>query len=571
MNSLLWDMALNVGMLALIASLLTKIKIVQTILIEKKGSLGGKTVLAVIFGLICIFSTYSGIHLDGVIVNTRVIGALAAGIIGGPYVGIGAGLIGGLHRYFYNIEGFTSVACALSTFAAGIMGGIIYPYFQRGKWNITLLFAATAFAEAFHMVMILLIPKPFEVAVQTVQIIALPMILLNSFGMLIFISTFKNVFHDKDQESESKLRLALSVAEQCLPFFRKGLSNKDDLTSAVSIILSSTMFSGVIITDRQQIMAMDQTDPRISKEYETSYLNIAKKAMQERRLVTVSDMADAHPLAPLLKYHSIIAAPLIQMEQPAGCLIVFVKRRWLRLEADISFVGGLATLFSTQLELGEVDYQKRLRQKAELYALQSQVNPHFLYNSLNTLSCICRESPSRARKLLMTMATYYRQTLDSNRHMISLKEEIEQVNNYLLLEKARFEDRLSVTLDIPEDLDCLVPTLILQPIVENAVKYGVDDNGYRKIIISAYQTPEEVAITVTDCGPGFHPDALNEIYSESSSSNHIGLVNVNRRLKSIYGEDSGLSITCTPQGSEVRLRIVNNFENHLLTARKEPA
>jgi two-component system sensor histidine kinase LytS len=128
-----------------------------------------------------------------------------------------------------------------------------------------------------------------------------------------------------------------------------------------------------------------------------------------------------------------------------------------------------------------------------------------------------------------------------------------------------------VTLDIPDDLDCLVPTLILQPIVENAVKYGVDENGYRNIAISARQTQEEVAITVTDCGPGFHPEALSEIHSDSSSSNHIGLVNVNRRLKSIFGEDSGLSITCTPQGSEVKLRIASSCENHLWTAGKEPA
>lgn len=98
----------------------------------------------------------------------------------------------------------------------------------------------------------------------------------------------------------------------------------------------------------------------------------------------------------------------------------------------------LANLLSTQLELSEMDYQKRLRQKAEYRALQSQINPHFLYNTLNTLACICRENPPKARDLIFTMATYYRQTLDSSTQLISLDKELQQVRNYLELEQARF-------------------------------------------------------------------------------------------------------------------------------------
>lgn len=251
--------------------------------------------------------------------------------------------------------------------------------------------------------------------------------------------------------------------------------------------------------------------------------------------------------------------------------MVFVKRRWINLEANISFVKGLATLFSTQLELSEIDYQKHLRQRAEFSSLQSQINPHFLYNSLNTVSCICRENSSRARELLLAMATYFRQTLDSDRCMISLKEEMAHVNNYLILEKARFEEKLDITIDVPEYVDCLVPTLILQPIVENAVKYGADSHGRRHISIVARQLSGSVAISVSDCGLGFPPDVLEKLFSGGSDGNHIGLSNVQKRLRSIYGEENILRITSVPEGSKVEFMITEAKDDAYSTSWKEPA
>ncbi len=570
-HSLLWNLTLNISLLVLIASFLTKIKLLRRMLLEKRGSLWGQATLAVIFGLFCILSTYTGIRQEGVIANTRVIGALAGGIIGGPVVGIGAGLIGGIHRYFYDINGFTSVACALSTLLSGIIGAVIYPYFQRGKWNAFGLFAITAFSEIVEMAMILLIGHPFDIALSVVRNIALPMIILNSLGMLIFIATFKNVFREKDLESATKLRHALSIAEQCLPYLRKGLSSREDLNNAVSIILSSAICSCVIITDRQQVLAWGQTDLDLDTNFLKELPLPAIQAMENNRFVTLTETENNTLLKEILRNHMIIAAPLTKMEQPVGCLMVLVKRRWVNLEADISFVKGLATLFSTQIELSEIDYQKRLLQKAEFSALQAQINPHFLYNSLNTLSCICRENPDQARELLVIMATYFRQTLESDRSMISLKEEMAHVNSYLVLEKARFEDKLEVMIDIPESVDCLVPTLILQPIVENAVKYGTDFQGCRRIKIVAREGTGSISIIVSDCGPGFPPNVLENLQDGTYDSNHIGLSNVQRRLKSIYGEENNLRIFCSPEGSQVEFLITDTMDDAYRMIRKEPA
>lgn len=569
-NSIFWNLTLNIGLLVLIASLLTKVELVRRVLVQKRNGMLSQVFLAVVFGLFCILSTHTGVKVDGVIVNTRVIGALAGGVLGGPVVGIGAGLIGGLHRYLYG-SGITSLACGLSTLLAGIIGAIFHPHFQRGKWDEMSLFAITALAEIVEMTMILLLSRPFDTALSIVKTIALPMIFLNSFGMLIFIATFKNVFTEKDQESAGKLSLALSIAEQCLPYLRKGLSSREDLNKAISIILSSGICSSVMITDRHQVLAWRQTDAGLDLERLQELPLPARQAMESNQFVTLTETQNNNSLKRVLRYHTIIAAPLTKADQPIGCLLVFVKRRWLNPEADISFVKGLAILFSTQLELSEIEYQKTLRQRAEFSALQSQINPHFLYNSLNTVSCICRENPARARELLMAMATYFRQTLDTDRCMISLKEEMAHVNNYLALEKARFEEKLDIRIDISEEVDCLVPTLILQPIVENAVKYGVDSHGRRRIEISARQNSGSVTIMVSDTGPGFPPEVLEKLAGGSCESNRIGLSNVQKRLKSIYGEEYNLHIMSGPEGSQVEFMISDAKGVPSKNERKEPA
>lgn len=132
-DTMFFSLLLNIGLLVLIATMLTKIPIVRSMLLYDKNSAGCTVSLAVIFGLVSIISTYTGVHEQGAIVNTRVIGVLAAGLLGGPWVGMGAALIGGLHRYFFDIGGFTAVSCAVSTFMEGLAGCIFSRRFKMGK------------------------------------------------------------------------------------------------------------------------------------------------------------------------------------------------------------------------------------------------------------------------------------------------------------------------------------------------------------------------------------------------------------------------------------------------------
>ncbi len=141
-------------------------------------------IIAVIFGIIAIFLTYSGFEVFGAIVNVRDMGPMIAGLIAGPFAGVGAGLIGGLHRL--SMGGVTAVPCSIATILAGLFAGIIYLRYKRQFCGIQTAVIFALLMECMHMGLILLLVSPFSAAVEIVSSIAIPMILGNTIGMAIF-------------------------------------------------------------------------------------------------------------------------------------------------------------------------------------------------------------------------------------------------------------------------------------------------------------------------------------------------------------------------------------------------
>ncbi|MCB7317953.1 LytS/YhcK type 5TM receptor domain-containing protein [Lacrimispora sp. 210928-DFI.3.58] len=556
-DSIFLNMILNIGLLVLVAGVLTRIPVVRRLLLDESNSFLGKCALAVIFGLMSILSTYTGTSVAGAIVNTRVIGVLAAGLLGGPAVGIGAALIAGAHRYLFDIGGFTAVSCAVSTFAEGMLGALFSHYFRRGRWDNFGSFFLTAATEVIQMLIILCLARPFDQALALVKIIALPMILLNSIGMVVFIGTFNIVFVEDDNAAAGRIRLAFQLMEQSLPHLRKGLQSRPDMEAVAGIIFQSIKCSCVMITNKKEILALAANEKDRERFSFHGLPPHVQEAMEKKEALSCTFDDKKKPLYPALKNDVLVAAPLIQMEQTAGCLVLIAKRQWHSSNATVTFLKELSRLFSTQLELADLDYQRRQRKKAEYRALRSQINPHFLYNALNTIASVCREDPERSRALLRTLATYYRQTLENDRNIVSLATELFQVMNYLELEKARFEEKLQVEMEVPEDLHCMVPSFILQPLVENAIRHGADRRGYRYVKIRAEEQDGGVTICVSDHGPGFPPEVLRQLYEgeASETGRSIGLFNVHRRLKSIYGEEGGLRISSSQEGSEAAFLI----------------
>jgi len=150
--------------------------------------------LAIIFGLLAVYGTYSGVQTTGAIANIRNLGPMMAGFIGGPWSGLGAGLIGGIHRYF--IGGFTAIPCTLGTIMSGLAAGI-FLVIWKGKIGIWKPALFALIMETLDMVMLLLISQPLDKALSLVGIIALPMILGDTFGVAVFAYFSKNMLADK--------------------------------------------------------------------------------------------------------------------------------------------------------------------------------------------------------------------------------------------------------------------------------------------------------------------------------------------------------------------------------------
>lgn len=163
---------------------------------NKKLNATNQIILAVIFGILAIYGTYSGIQTSGAIANVRNLGPMIAGLIAGPWVGFGAGLIGGVHRFF--IGGFTAVPCALGTILSGLLAGILYLLLKGniGIWKPALY---AFLMEAADMGLLLLLATPFNDALKLVNIIALPMILGDTIGVAIFAFMLNHLVRSKKQ------------------------------------------------------------------------------------------------------------------------------------------------------------------------------------------------------------------------------------------------------------------------------------------------------------------------------------------------------------------------------------
>ncbi|MEV4754082.1 histidine kinase [Micromonospora sp. NPDC049559] len=230
---------------------------------------------------------------------------------------------------------------------------------------------------------------------------------------------------------------------------------------------------------------------------------------------------------------------------------------------------------STQLALAELDSSRERLARAEVRALRAQISPHFIYNALTAIASFVRTDPERARELILEFAEFTRYSFRAHGEFTTLAEELRSIDRYLTIERARFGDRLQVRLQIaPEVLPVGVPFLCLQPLVENAVRHGLSRKpGTGMVSIEARDAGAECHITVEDDGVGMDPAVLVAGLAagdpESSadpvedSGQHVGLSNVDERLRSVFGDQYGLVVeTGVGSGTKVSMRIPK-FHRHV--------
>ncbi|MBO8172756.1 MAG: sensor histidine kinase [Bacillaceae bacterium] len=566
----------RMGILVTIAFLLTRVPVFRNMLRNGDETIWTRVRLIVAFGVMGIIGTYTGVPVDSealtqffpsyslsvdeAIANARVVGVATAGLLGGPMMGLGAGVIAGLHRL--SLGGFTAFACGVSTIVEGLFAGWVgRKYGKEGFISLRQAFLTGFLAETLQMVIILLLARPFPKALGLVEVIGVPMIVANSIGITIFIAIIKLVYREEERFGALQAQTALKIADRTLSYLRQGLS-PESARAAAGIILEETRIAAVAVTDREQILAHVGVGSDHHHAGSRILTRATREVLETGQLKVARSLEDIHCSYDSCPLQAAIIMPLSASGRIVGSLkLYFLSSKQIN-SVNIELARGLAKLFSNQLELSELERQARLARDAEIRSLQSQISPHFLFNSLNTIVSLCRTNPEEARELLIQLGHFLRQNIRSSvTYQIPLSKEIEHVQAYMAIEMARFSDKIFMEVSVDENIDDVrVPPLILQPLVENALNHGVRPLNREGIVyVRITNVDEGIRVEVIDNGKGMEPQIQKSLLEgpvDSPSGTGTGLYSVHQRLVGLFGEQSGLRIESAPdQGTSISFTI----------------
>ena len=376
----------------------------------------------------------------------------------------------------------------------------------------------------------------------------------------------------EDTRSEATER-TLRVATGTLAHLHGGLT-VENARAICALLLPETSAAAIAITDTATVLALEgqletpfvpgtaNAKPTLevlkSKRMET-FVSVDQESQDVRRF-SIGNRRAGHAFG--------IIVPLLVQDRAVGTIKLYYRRDLDIDRTQLAIAEGLGSLLSTQLSSHELDRQAELTARAEVKALQAQINPHFLFNTLNTIASFTRTNPTRARDLLREFSTFYRRTLESSeKTLIPLSQELEQTRRYLKIEKARFgEDRIVETEHVEDGCDALpVPSFLVQPIVENAVRHAMRDEGPLSIDVQVATDGDDILIAVADDGLGMDKAVADRLLataretgpSTSSRGTGMALRNVAERIERFYGVGSGVEIVSKPgEGTCVTLRLV---------------
>jgi LytS/YehU family sensor histidine kinase len=310
---------------------------------------------------------------------------------------------------------------------------------------------------------------------------------------------------------------------------------------AVALLLPLLGGDAVSITDHTQMLAFAGPGDDHHERGGPLYIPTRDEVLRTGRTITVSGRGDdvlgcPEPGCPL---RSAAIAPLRVGQAVIGSVTVY---RGSDEPPRAELVEAAAGILSLHLELAELESRERMAVDAELDALRAQINPHFLFNTLNTIASRIRTEPEEARQLLVRLADFFRHALRQRGQFADFSQEYAFVRTYVTLEQARFDGRLTVEYDIdPAVLGVEVPVLVVQPLVENAIKHGASGNvGRTTVRLRARVNPlaRTVEVVVRDDGVGMDVETRDAVLigRAPKDASGTGLSNIQARLQLLFGD-----------------------------------
>ena len=543
----------NLGYIYLAAFILSKSKLFKYSIKYNNIKKSEVFMLALIFGLLGIMSTYLGVPYSGSIVNIRNASIIVASMTCGPLVGTIAGLIAGIHRLFYSYGRDTAIACSIATILAGFLPAlIIQKSEQQNKYAYSI--CSIILVESTSMIIIGFLS---EKSAHIVANIFVPMIFVNSIAIIMFMSILDSIKKEREKIEGKQAKITLNIANETIPYLTH--VNERSLTNVCEIIRESLKAELVVITDEKNILAYSSKSNKITIKNNIISKYTKKVILNNKTIILNKNKEDFY-----LEFDSentiksAIITPLFYDGKVLGALKVYFKDEYDILESTKNIVLGLSTLISVQLQLSKVKDYENMANKAEIKALQAQINPHFLFNALHTIAAFVRSNSEEARELIVDLSQYLRYNLEFKNDLIELESEIEHIKYYVSIQRARFGNKINIHYKIKERyLKLKIPELILEPLVENAIKHGILKNKYGgNVWISVKKNGKNIILSIEDDGVGIDKSVIEDIESENLENKSVGLNNVYRRVKIIYGHE--LKIERLRKGTRVSIIIEND-------------
>lgn len=507
-------------------------------------------VFILLFSLMGICGTYWNVAEANGIINFRAVGIMLGGFLGGPLVGTAVGLVVGGFRAFVIPVGDSYVRGGLSL-AQGILAGLLSQTVKKGRplwWSSlrTAVFIEILFWSAF------LLFAEHSNTEDVLLRLALPISVSNSMGVAFFIGLLENSVYGADMRIMKATREAFDSIHILFEEMRGGLGefNVSRIADLMCQMMPQITWAAVVYH---------------GKVYTAQQFHNQKEALQGEAEIRILQSMKTMPALP-----HILSVPVkdgngtvgeIMAAKSGASMPPYGESYFYRREKE--YLQGIAQLISSIHEYERMKQEKELLAEAEIRALQAQINPHFLYNTLNTISFYIRDNPETARNLVSYLSDYFRHSLSRPDAFIPLSEEVHVIACYMKLEQARFGDRLRVMYKLNGKENIEVPPLLLEPLVENAVIHGVlplPEGG--RIQVGLIDRGTHVKLYVADNGVGIPRGKRKRLLIDQRQRDRIGLINVHQRLLSLYGPESGLHILSKPGKGTIVYMTIPKEDSH---------
>lgn len=557
----------RMGILLTLGFILTRIPLFRQLL-DRELHLGTSIAFSMMFGLFGIAGTYAGVvvHKDGyipgfwifslageeIVANSTLVGVVIGGLLGGPMVGLGAGIIAGLH--LYQLGGFAAVPMGLSVPLTGLLAGYVARFFSQERViSPSKALFIGMFAPVIQMSLLLIMSGPPELVRTMVNVIGIPMVLTNSISIAIFTTMIRVALQEEERSAALEAERAFTIAQRILPQLKMGLTPQTAQAAAL-VLQREAKAIAVAVTDRERVLAHVGAGADHHLPGETVQSDLEQRVLASG---SIDKGVGREMLGCKRKQCQLQAAILVPIKE-GGSVVGLIKLYFRRPQqigkVQEALAKGLGNLISNQLTLSLAEQMKGLMKDAELRMLQAQIHPHFLFNTLNSIVTLIRIDPQLARHMTIQLSVFMRFNLKlTSSTLVTVGQELEHLYAYLEIIRIRFSEQFAVHTSVdPGVEDALMPPGTLQPLIENCIHHGLRDMGAGgEISLRVKRQGHAIVFTIEDNGRGFPEELLpllGKIPMERKDGNGIGVHNVNQRLISLQGPDAQLHFANRPEG-----------------------